>query len=76
MQNAPLYDSNVNEIARIIKPSGEIALWIDVGSFRNNIEELAKRLNGKVIYNDTDEFNGQAGQPKTTIILNYFKDEL
>ncbi|MCK5024085.1 MAG: hypothetical protein KAR56_00545 [Thermoplasmata archaeon] len=69
-------DEEVDDIARIIKPSGEIALWVAVDHFKDKIEALAKRLNAKVIYNDTDEFHGMAGWPKTTIALNYYSDEL
>jgi hypothetical protein len=77
MQNAPLFDHNVDEIARVInKSSGEIALWIDVAAFRDNIIKLADRLNARVIWNDTDEFHGAAGSPKTTIVLAYQHDEL
>ena len=78
MQNAPLHPNNVNEMARVLKPNGEISLWIDpAGSgWENNIEQLARKLKGKVKWNDVDEFHGDAGYGKTTIVANSLHDDL
>ncbi len=85
MQNAPLTDVNVEQIARIIKPTGEIAFWIglsDIGERNGNktnqsqVQRLATLLKARVVYHDTDEFNGKAGNEKTTLVLQYGKDEL
>ena len=40
------------------------------------LEELARLLGGRVIYQDTDEFHGLAGNDKTTIVLRYEHDDL
>lgn len=77
MQNAPLTQNNVDEIVRVINPdTGEIALWVDVEMWQDNIETLASRLKARILWNDTDEFHGQAGAPKTTLVLGYDHDEL
>lgn len=75
LQSAPLTDHNVLEISRILAPGGEIALWIDVDRFWDNIERLAGLVNGYALYNAADEFSGSVSYPKTKIVLDYH-DEL
>ncbi|WP_296428467.1 hypothetical protein [Yoonia sp.] len=68
MQNAPLYDHNVEQIARMInKDGGTISLWIDRDAFGGNVEKLAAMVGGEIIWEDTDEFGGAAGSAKITI---------
>jgi hypothetical protein len=44
MQNAPLTDTNVREIARVLKSDGQVGLWIDEATFRANIDALKNLL--------------------------------
>lgn len=67
MQNAPLTDQNVTEIARCLRPGGKVELWIN-SSFKANIDKLATLLHSKVEDKVADEFNGSTGSPKFRII--------
>jgi len=44
MQNAPLTDTNVAEITRLIRPGGRVDLWIDQERFRAQLSQLAANL--------------------------------
>ncbi|MES2886859.1 MAG: hypothetical protein V4739_02505 [Pseudomonadota bacterium] len=56
LQNAPLTDNNVDQIARMInKDGGEIELWVDVTAYKGNIEELARRVGGTIDWNADNE---------------------
>jgi hypothetical protein len=68
MQNAPLTAKNVAEIARCLRPGGIVELWIYHESFTDNIRALAEKLESKVEYDITDEFEGSTGSPKIRII--------
>ncbi|HEX2687315.1 MAG TPA: hypothetical protein VHN14_11895 [Kofleriaceae bacterium] len=70
MQGAPLTSTNVSEMARTLRSGGTIALWIDVDGFQGAINQLASALNTTPIFNAYDEFQGQAGWPKTLIVDN------
>ncbi len=70
MQDAPLTDRNVREIARILAPGGQAGLWIDSAQYGDQIKALAKTLQTVPRYSNTagsscsDEFNGQLAYPK------------
>ena len=67
MQNAPLTEKNVDEMARVLRKDGKICLWIDA-DFRPQILRLASKLNTTPIHDsDHDEFKGKAGHPKILI---------
>lgn len=67
MQSAPLTDHNVNEIVRMLKPGGVVALWIERNRFRNQINTLAKMLRSTPIYDMQDEFHYPADMRKILI---------
>lgn len=67
MQSAPLTDHNVNEIVRMLKPGGVVALWVERRRFINQINTLAKRLRTTPIYDMRDEFNYPAEMRKILI---------
>lgn len=68
MQGAPLTPTNVAEITRVLRVGGSVALWIDLSYNQSAIIQLATNLNSTPQYNVYDEFNGQAGNPKTLIV--------
>ena len=68
MQNAPLTEKNVDEMARVLRKDGKICLWIDTEKFGPQILRLASKLNTTPIHDsDHDEFKGKAGHPKILI---------
>lgn len=53
MQGAPFYKTNMEEIARVIRPGGYITLWVDeMPGQGSTFAELAKRVGGEVVYPD------------------------
>ncbi|AEO62123.1 hypothetical protein MYCTH_2313136 [Thermothelomyces thermophilus ATCC 42464] len=50
MQSAPLTETNVTEIARVIRPGGVVDLWIDAEAFGKQIDQLARLLNSEVTF--------------------------
>ncbi len=44
MQDAPLTDTNVSEITRMIAPGGRVGLWIDRVAYATQLAALAKAL--------------------------------
>lgn len=67
MQNAPLTDNNVSEIARCLRPGGVVDLWVDE-FFVDNMNRLAQLLHSKVELDVTDEFTGSTGSKKCRIV--------
>ena len=68
IQNAPLTEKDVDEMARIVRKNGKICLWIDKEQFEKQILRLASELNTTPIDDsDNDEFKGKAGFEKITI---------
>ena len=63
LQNAPLEDKYVGEIARVLKKDfGEVGLWIDnTSKHKARIKSLAKKLNAVACYNLKDPFNKSTG---------------
>lgn len=70
MQDAPLNDRNVKEIARLLAPGGQAGLWIDQTLYGEQVKALAKTLQTVPSYSNVnpsacgDEFNGQLKFPK------------
>lgn len=70
MQDAPLTDWNVLEIARILAPAGNVGLWIDQSKYATQIANLAAVLQTVPSSSSNtgsccqDEFNGQLPYPK------------
>jgi hypothetical protein len=74
MQNAPLTDKGVSEIARITAIGGKIGLWIDdTAEHQRRVTRLAQLVGGAVTDSRVagsgcrDEFRGRAGYPKLCI---------
>jgi len=68
MQGCPLTDTNVAQMASVVAPGGKIGLWIDQGAHQSQINALAASLKTTPQYNAPDEFNGNAGFPKTLLV--------
>ena len=75
IMNAPLTNKGVEEMARVVRPDGKIGLWIDQERFKEQISNLATKLDTTPIYNARDDFHGKAGFTKILIIANKY-DEL
>ncbi len=75
IQSAPLTSHNVDEIVRMLKPGGAVALWVDRKSFKSQIEDLAKKLNSSPAYDVPDEFSYEESMRKVFIrdFRNYYK---
>jgi hypothetical protein len=73
MQNAPLYDAYVPQIARITAVGGQIGLWIDKDLYAGQIARLAQLVGGIPTYSGPmgsdcqDEFGGHGGYDKVCI---------
>lgn len=74
MQGAPLTQTNVQEITRCLRPGGDVALWIDLNSQddvlnnRTNITQLAFNLNSWAQFGAQDvDFDGRVLFDKTLI---------
>ena len=78
LQGAPLTSAGVNEFARVLTYKGNVGLWIDMGSQKQNVDTLARKLNSSWAYSCSsgkspcsnscvDEFFGEAGFPKVCI---------
>jgi Concanavalin A-like lectin/glucanases superfamily len=64
LQNAPLVDFYVPELARIVRRGGSIGLWIDRSIFQSQIDTLARSLSTMPNYSPDDEFDAKGGYPK------------
>ncbi len=69
IQNAPLTEKNVTEIARCLRPGGVVELWID-DAFLKKMHQLAELLQSRVELDSLDQFGGTTGSKKFKIISN------
>lgn len=67
MQNAPLTEKNVTEIARCLRPGGLVELWID-DSFLPEMKRLASLLKSEIELDSVDQFKGTTGSQKFRIV--------
>ena len=71
MQNIPLNSKSLlSEIARIIKPTGVIALWVDK-NWKDNIESLAKKTGKEIIEGKESVTKYYKNDPKFNRHLEY-----
>lgn len=67
LQGGPLTSVNVSQISRCVRPGGEIGLWIDKKTYREDMIKLASKVGSYVEWTAWDEFSEKAGYPKVRI---------
>lgn len=70
MQSAPFDDHNATEFARVIKPNGEISLWVDDERYEEQIDRLVRETKGVRSKRGPDDYSSVAAWVPCVIVAN------